>query len=81
MLLFYPGTTKQGIIAGVLIGTIASVLWIAVCPEMYKTLYNADSKNALVPFSQPGIITIPLSFLAIYLVSKFTRSSQAIQTQ
>jgi cation/acetate symporter len=73
MLLFYSGTSKQGIIAGVLVGTFASVLWIAGCPEMYKTLYGLDPKQAWVPFSQPGIITIPLSFLTIYLVSMFTQ--------
>ena len=74
MLLFYRGTTKQGIIAGVLVGTFASVLWIAGCPEMYKTLYSLDPKQAWVPFSQPGIITIPLSFLTIYVVSMITKT-------
>ena len=72
MLLFYKGTTKQGVIWGVLIGTISSVLWIALCPEMYKSLYGLDPKEALVPFSQPGIVTIPLSFIVILLVSMFT---------
>ncbi|MCY3004684.1 MAG: cation acetate symporter [Planctomycetota bacterium] len=73
MLLFYKGTTKQGIIAGVLLGTVSSVLWIALCPEMYKSMYGLDPKSAWVPFSQPGIVTIPLSFLAILIVSKMTR--------
>jgi cation/acetate symporter len=72
MLLFYKGTTKQGVIWGVLVGTISSVLWIALCPEMYKSLYGLDPKEALVPFSQPGIVTIPLSFIVILLVSMFT---------
>jgi cation/acetate symporter len=82
MLLFYSGTSKQGIIAGVLVGTFASVLWIAGCPEMYKTLYGLDPKQAWVPFSQPGIITIPLSFLTIYLVSMFTQpeSSRPVES-
>ena len=72
MLLFYKGTTKQGIITGVLLGTVSSVLWIALCPEMYKSMYGLDPKSAWVPFSQPGIVTIPLSFLAILVVSKMT---------
>ena len=75
MLLFYKGTTKQGIITGVLLGTVSSVLWIALCPEMYKSMYGLDPKNAWVPFSQPGIVTIPLSFLAILVVSKMTAAS------
>lgn len=69
MLLFWKGTTKQGIIAGVVVGTVSSVLWIAVCPEMYKSMYGMDPKDAWVPISQPGLITIPLSFLVILGVS------------
>ena len=75
MLLFYPGTTKQGVIWGVLVGTISSVLWVAFCPEMYKSLYGLDPKQAWVPFSQPGIVTIPLSFIVIVIVSRFTSRS------
>jgi cation/acetate symporter len=69
MLLFWKGTTKQGIIAGVMVGTIASLLWIAVCPEMFKTMYGLDPARAWVPFSQPGLVTIPLSFAIIVAVS------------
>ncbi|MFY7877230.1 MAG: cation acetate symporter, partial [Pirellula sp.] len=76
MLLFWKKTTKQGIIAGVLVGTITSVLWIAVCPEMFKNMYGWDPKGARVPFSQPGLVTIPLSFLVITLVSWFSREPQ-----
>jgi cation/acetate symporter len=76
MLLFYKGTSKQGVIWGVLVGTISSVLWIALCPEMYKSLYGLDPKEALVPFSQPGIVTIPLSFMVILLVSMFTSTER-----
>jgi cation/acetate symporter len=46
-----------------------------LCPEMYKSMYGLDPKNAWVPFSQPGIVTIPLSFLAILVVSKMTAAS------
>lgn len=75
MLLFYKGTTKQGVIWGVLVGTISSVLWIACCPEMYKNLYGLDPKQAWVQFSQPGIVTIPLSFIVILIVSLLTTKS------
>jgi cation/acetate symporter len=76
MLLFWNGTTKQGIIAGVVVGTITSLLWIAVCPEMFKTLYGLDPARAWVPFSQPGLVSIPLSFLVIAVVSLATRPSR-----
>jgi len=77
MLLFWNGTTKQGIIAGVVVGTIASVLWIAVCPEMFKTMYGLDPARAWVPFSQPGLVTIPLSFLVIVAFSLATQTKRS----
>jgi cation/acetate symporter len=73
MLLFWKRTTEQGMIAGVIAGTLTSVAWIAVCPEMFKTLYGLDPARAWVPFSQPGLVTIPLSFAAIIVVSLATR--------
>lgn len=73
MLLFWKRTTQQGMIAGVIMGTLTSIAWIAVCPEMFKTLYGLDPAGAWVPFSQPGLVTIPLSFAAIIVVSLATR--------
>lgn len=72
MLLFWKKTTKQGIIAGVLTGLITSLTWIVLTPDMFKHLYLADAKYAWVPLNQPGIVTIPLSFLAIIVASKMT---------
>ena len=75
MLLFWKDTTRQGIIAGVLVGLISSLLWVFVTPDMFKNIYNiADGKGAWVPMNQPGIVTIPLSFIAIFVASKLTRN-------
>ena len=81
MLLFWKGTTRQGIIAGVLVGLISSLLWVFATPDMYTAIYKADAKGAWAPLNQPGIVTIPLSFFAIVLASKMTRagtSSRAV---
>ena len=75
MLLFWKDTTRQGIIAGVLVGLISSLLWVFVTPDMFKNIYNiADGRGAWVPMNQPGIVTIPLSFIAIFVASKLTRN-------
>lgn len=74
MLLFWKGTTRQGIIAGVLVGLFTSLLWVFVTPDMFANIYKMDKAGAWVPLNQPGIITIPLSFLAILITSKWTRS-------
>ncbi len=36
-------------------------------------LYGLAPADAPIPLKNPGIISIPLSFLAIYLVSKLTK--------
>jgi len=72
MLLFWRGTTKQGLIAGILTGVFASLAWVMVSPDMFKKLFQMSAEDAWVPMNQPGLITIPLSFIVIFIVSKLT---------
>jgi cation/acetate symporter len=73
MLLFWKGTTKEGIVASVLVGMISSLGWILLSADTYKSVYGWDPELAFAPFSQPGIVTIPLAFLTLILVSLITR--------
>jgi cation/acetate symporter len=74
MLLFWKGTTKQGITAAILVGMLASLAWILASGDTYKDVYGLPPENAPVPFSQPGIVTIPLGFAVLVAVSLATRS-------
>lgn len=76
MLLFWKGTTKQGVIASVLVGMISSLGWILLSSDTYKQVYGIDPQLAPAPFTQPGIVTIPLSFLTLFVVSKMTRIAE-----
>ncbi len=73
MLLFWKGVTRQGIIAGVLVGMVSSLAWILLSGDTFEKVYGLDASAALVPFSQPGIVTIPLGFATLVIVSLFTR--------
>jgi len=73
MLLFWKGTTKQGIAAAVTVGMLSSLAWILLSGDMYKDVYGLPEANALAPFSQPGIVTIPLGFAVLVVVSLLTR--------
>jgi cation/acetate symporter len=73
MLLFWKGTTRQGIIASVLVGMLSSLGWILLSGDTFKNVYGLPAANSPVPFSQPGIVTIPLSFVVLVVVSLFTR--------
>ena len=76
MLLFWKRTTKQGIIAAMSIGLVGSLAWILVSADTLEKIYGfsaADAASrALVPFSQPAIVTVPLGFLTLIVVSIFT---------
>jgi cation/acetate symporter len=78
MLLFWKGTTKQGIVASVLVGMISSLGWILLSADTYKSVYGIDPANAIAPFSQPGIVTIPLAFATLIVVSMLTRKPQTV---
>ncbi len=79
MLLFWPGVTKQGIAASVLVGMVASLAWILASGDTFRDVYGLPADAALVPFSQPGIVTIPLGFLTLVAVSLLTRGGTAAQ--
>lgn len=77
MLLFWKGTTKEGITASILIGMTTSLGWVLLSKDAYQHLYGLNPSTALMPFSQPGIVTIPLSFLVLYVVSLLTQPRAA----
>ena len=52
MLLFWKGTTRQGIIASVIVGMFSSLGWILLSSDTYKSVYGLDPENAIAPFSQ-----------------------------
>ena len=72
MLLFWKKTTAKGIAASIAVGIIAALGLIAFSPELY-TLYGKNPLDAPIPISNPGIISIPLSFLTLIVVSLMTQ--------
>ena len=77
MLLFWKGTTKQGITAAIVVGMFSSLAWILLSGDTFSKVYGLNAEDALVPFSQPGLVTIPLGFLTLIGVSLLTRKSAA----
>lgn len=72
MLLFWPRTTKQGIAAAVTVGMLSSLAWVLCSADTYAKVYGWDPATSPVPFSQPGLVTIPLGFLVLIVVSLLT---------
>lgn len=72
MILFWKKTTARGVTASIIVGILTSIGLILLSPEMYGR-YGLDPTTAPVPFSNPGIISIPLSFLTLLIVSLLTK--------
>jgi cation/acetate symporter len=77
MLLFWKGTTREGIIAGILVGMVSSLAWVLLSADAFKDVYGLSPDQALVPFSQPGIVTIPLGFATVIIASLLTKKKVA----
>jgi cation/acetate symporter len=75
MLLFWRGTTRQGITASITVGLLASLAWILLSGDAYANLYGKLATDAPMPFNQPGIVTIPLGFAVLIVVSVMTHST------
>ncbi|MDO9510994.1 MAG: cation acetate symporter [Bacteroidales bacterium] len=71
MILFWKKTTAKGISWAIVVGMVSSLGLILLSPTMYE-IYGLPAKSAPIPLQNPGIITIPLGFLVLYLVSLFT---------
>jgi cation/acetate symporter len=68
MVLFWEKTTSQGVVASVFTGIVAALGIILLSPDMY-TRYGLAPASAPFSFSQPGLISIPLSFIVLIVVS------------
>lgn len=78
MILFWKGVTKEGVISAIIVGMVSSLGWILLSEDTFKSVYGIMDHEGFTPFSQPGIVTIPLGFLTLVLVSIMTRKPEAV---
>ena len=77
MLLFWKRTTAAGIVASIAVGIVSALGIILTGPEMFAGPYGKTAAEAWHKLGQPGIISIPLSFLALVVVSLLTPKKAA----
>ena len=75
MVLFWKGTTKEGVISAVVVGMFSSLGWILCSADSMEQVFGLTAGDALVPFGQPGIVTIPLGFITLVAVSLLTKKT------
>ncbi|MBN1591803.1 MAG: cation acetate symporter [Candidatus Coatesbacteria bacterium] len=76
MLLFWKKTTKRGIAASIGVGIVSAVGLILFSPSMYVR-YGKLASDAPFALDNPGIISIPLSFITLVVVSLLTQKNAA----
>ncbi len=76
MLLFWKKTTAKGIAASIVVGVVISLGIILLSPSTYVGLYGLPAAQAPIPLDNPGIISIPLSFLTLFVVSLLTQKKR-----
>ncbi len=74
MLLFWKKTTAPGITASICVGLVSSLGLILLSPDMWVR-YGLLPQDAPVAFNSPALISIPLSFIALVVVSLMTQDS------
>jgi cation/acetate symporter len=72
MLLFWKKTTAKGIVASICVGTVAALGIILISPDMFPR-YGLDASASPISFSNPALISVPLSFLTLIVVSLLTQ--------
>ncbi|MCL5069788.1 MAG: cation acetate symporter, partial [Actinobacteria bacterium] len=76
MLLFWKKTTAKGIIASISTGLISALVLILLSQKTFNEVYNIPNVTAPVPINNPAIISVPLSFIVLIVVSLFTQAKK-----
>lgn len=79
-LLFWEKTTAKGISASIITGILSSVLLILLSPSMYER-YGLPAASAPFPMDNPGLVSIPLSVIALVVVSLLTQKENATKVE
>jgi len=77
MLLFWKRTTAKGVAASILVGLTSSLGLILISPDMWVR-YGKLPADAPIQFNSPALISIPLSFLALVIVSLISQRTVSV---
>lgn len=73
--IFWKKTTAKGIASSITVGILSSVIIILMSPSMFER-YGLPKADAIVPFDNPAIISMPLAIIALVVVSLLTQKKK-----
>jgi len=76
MILFWKKTTSNGVSVSIITGIVSSITLILLSPSMFER-YGLNPADAIIPIDNPGIFSIPLSFLVLIVVSLLSQKNKA----
>ena len=74
MVLFWKGTTAKGVIASITVGLISAMTIILLSQTTFDNVYKLVGVKAPMPIDNPAIISVPLSFITLVVVSLLTKN-------
>lgn len=69
--IYWKRFNTAGAVASMLVGTIVTVVLIILSPNVWVDTFGMET--AIYPLTNPGIVSIPLGFLAAVIVSLMTK--------
>lgn len=76
--LFWKKTTAQGVIGSILVGIVSSLGIILFSQEAYTNVYGLVNVTAPISFSNPALVSVPLSFITLIVISFLTQKKSDI---
>jgi cation/acetate symporter len=74
-IIFWKKATAKGITASILAGLASSLVLILLSQDTYTNVYHLVGVTAPNPIGQPAIISVPISFITLVVVSLATQKS------
>ena len=76
MILFWKKTTAKGVMSSIAVGLVSALGLILLSQETFNNVYGLVNVTAPVPINNPAIISVPLSFLTLVVVSYLTQKKK-----
>ena len=73
--MYWKGLTTRGALAGGYAGLICAVTLVLLSKSVWVAVFG--NAQAIFPYDQPAIFSMPLAFIVTFIVSKLDSSRQA----
>jgi cation/acetate symporter len=78
-IIFWKKATAQGVTASIIAGLVSSLALVLLSQDTFTSVYNLPNVTAPNPIAQPAIISVPISFVTLVVVSLLTQKRAAVK--